>query len=243
MNESIILLSIILHCGNLVPMKINFDFKQFIVPHTGKKLAFMLPAVFMMGFTLSILIAIGFGTDPASFMNLNIAAATGFSLGNTQVIVYSIMLIFTFIFGAQMIGFGTLANMLFIGYIVDFFTWVWKNAGFYSYLDGCTLSARIIIFALTIVIFVIVASIYIDAGLGTAPYDALPTIISGAITKVPFFIIRILFDFSAIGIGLIAAKIGGKGIQGSLIGSVSMSILLGPVISLVNKPLSKILSD
>lgn len=224
-------------------MKINFTPKQFIVPHIGKKLAFMLPAVFMMGFTLSILIAVGFGTDPASFMNLNIAAATGLSLGNTQVIVYTIMLVFTFIFGAQMIGFGTLANMLLIGYIADFFKWVWTNAGFYSYLADCTLTAKIVIFALTIVVFVIVASIYIDAGLGTAPYDALPTIISNAIPKVPFFIIRILFDFSAIGIGLLAAKIGGKGIQGSVIGSVSMSILLGPVISLVNKPLSKILND
>lgn len=224
-------------------MKINFTPKQFIVPHIGKKLAFMLPAVFMMGFTLSILIAVGFGTDPASFMNLNIAAATGLSLGNTQVIVYTIMLVFTFIFGAQMIGFGTLANMLLIGYIADFFKWVWTNVGFYSYLADCTLTAKIVIFALTIVVFVIVASIYIDAGLGTAPYDALPTIISNAIPKVPFFIIRILFDFSAIGIGLLAAKIGGVGIQGSVIGSVSMSILLGPVISLVNKPLSKILSD
>ena len=76
-------------------MRQKFTFKQFIVPHIGKKLAFMLPAVFMMGFTLSVLIIIGWGTDPASFMNLNIAAATGLSLGNTQVIVYSIMLIFT----------------------------------------------------------------------------------------------------------------------------------------------------
>ena len=140
-------------------MRQKFSFRQFIVPHLGRKLAFMLPAVFMMGFTLSILIIIGWGTDPASFMNLNIADATGLSLGNTQVIVYSIMLIFTFIFGAQMIGFGTLANMIFIGYIADFFHWVWDSTGFTSFVEQCPLPAKIAIFALTIIVFVIVASI------------------------------------------------------------------------------------
>ena len=223
-------------------MRTKFSFRQFIVPHIGRKLAFMLPAVFMMGFTLSILIIIGWGTDPASFMNLNIAAATGLSLGNTQVLVYSIMLIFTFIFGAQMIGFGTLANMIFIGYIADFFHWVWDNTGFTLFVEQSPLTVKIAIFAFTILVFVIVASIYINAQLGTAPYDALPTIISGAIPKIPFFIIRILFDFSAIGIGLLAAKFGGEGIQGSVIGSVCMSIMLGPVISVVSRPLSKILN-
>ena len=223
-------------------MRQKFSFRQFIVPHIGRKLAFMLPAVFMMGFTLSILIIIGWGTDPASFMNLNIAAATGLSLGNTQVIVYSILLVFTFIFGAQMIGFGTLANMIFIGYIADFFHWVWDNTGFTLFVEQSPLPAKIAIFAFTILVFVIVASIYINAQLGTAPYDALPAIISGAISKIPFFIIRILFDFSAIGIGLLAAKLGGEGVQGSVIGSVCMSVMLGPVISVVSKPLGRILN-
>lgn len=222
-------------------MKQKFSFSQFIVPNIGKKLAFMLPAVFMMGVTLSVLIIIGWGTDPASFMNLNISAATGLSLGNTQVCVYSIMLIFTIIFGVQMIGFGTLANMLFIGYIADFFCWIWNKSGFTLFMETSTLFIKIVFFIITLFVFVIVASIYINAQLGTAPYDALPSIISNGIKKVPFFIIRIIFDFSAIGIGLLAAKIGGKGIQGSVIGSICMSILLGPVISFVSKPLGKIL--
>ena len=223
-------------------MRQKFTFKQFIVPHIGKKLAFMLPAVFMMGFTLSVLIIIGWGTDPASFMNLNIAAATGLSLGNTQVIVYSIMLIFTLIFGAEKIGFGTLANMIFIGYIADFFCWVWEKIGFTAFVSQAAIPVKLPIFALTLIVFVIVASIYINAQLGTAPYDALPAIISSGIPKLPFFIIRILFDFSAIGIGLLAAWLGGKGIHGSIIGSVCMSIMLGPVISLVSKPLAKVLN-
>ena len=96
-------------------VKSKFSFKQFIVPNFGRRLAFMLPAVILMGVFVSILVEIGWGTDPASFMNLNIASALGWGLGNTEVLVYGLMLVVTFIFGAQMIGFGTLAKMILIG--------------------------------------------------------------------------------------------------------------------------------
>lgn len=221
----------------------KFSFGQFIVPDFWKKLAFMLPAVMMMGVMLSILIEIGWGTDPASFMNLNIAYALGLSLGNTQVIVYSLMLVLTVIFGVHMIGFGTLANMLLIGYIADFCRWVWRNIGFAAFIQQSEFPVRAMIFAGTIIVFVIVAAIYINARMGTAPYDALPVIISNALPKVPPFLIRIAFDFSAVGIGLLASLCSQDGIQGSVIGSVCMSLVLGPVISLVGKVLSKVFDD
>ena len=219
----------------------KFSFKQFIVPNFGKRLAFMLPAVILMGVFVSILVEIGWGTDPASFMNLNVADALGWGLGNTEVLLYGIMLIFTFIFGAEMIGFGTLANMILIGYVIDLCRWIWKNIGFAQFLAEGNFAARIVIFVLTLFVFVVVASIYINAQMGVAPYDAIPNILSGWWTKIPFAIIRICFDLAAVGIGIIAGKLNPNGIQGSIIGSVLMSLLLGPVISLVGKPLKKIL--
>ena len=219
----------------------KFTFKQFIVPNFGKRLAFMLPAVILMGVFVSILVEIGWGTDPASFMNLNVADALDWGLGNTEVLLYGIMLIFTFIFGAEMIGFGTLANMILIGYVIDLCRWIWKNIGFAQFLAEGNFAARVIIFAFTLFLFVVVASIYINAQMGVAPYDAIPNIISGWIPKVPFAVIRILFDLAAVGAGVIAGKLNPNGIQGSIVGSVLMSLLLGPVISLVGKPLKRIL--
>ena len=219
----------------------KFSFKQFIVPNFGKRLAFMLPAVILMGVFVSILVEIGWGTDPASFMNLNIASALGWGLGNTEVLVYGLMLVFTIIFGAQMIGFGTLANMILIGYVVDLCRWIWRNIGFAQFIAESSLGIRIVIFAITILLFVIVASIYINAQMGVAPYDAMPQIISGWIPKIPFFVIRILFDLAAVLIGVIAGMLNPLGVQGSAVGSIIMSFLLGPVISLVGKPLKKIL--
>ena len=219
----------------------KFSFKQFIVPNFGKRLAFMLPAVILMGVFVSILVEIGWGTDPASFMNLNIASALGWGLGNTEVLVYGLMLVFTFIFGAQMIGFGTLANMILIGYVVDLCRWIWRNIGFAAFIADSSTPVRILIFAITLICFVIVAAIYINAQMGVAPYDAMPQIISEWIPKIPFFVIRILFDLAAVLIGVIAGKLNPDGIQGSAIGSIVMSFMLGPVISLVGKPLKKIL--
>lgn len=219
----------------------KFSFKQFIVPNFGKRLAFMLPAVILMGVFVSILVEIGWGTDPASFMNLNIASALGWGLGNTEVLVYGLMLVFTIIFGAQMIGFGTLANMILIGYVVDLCRWIWRNIGFAAFIVDSSTPVRILIFAITLICFVIVAAIYINAQMGVAPYDAMPQIISEWIPKIPFFVIRILFDLAAVLIGVIAGKLNPDGIQGSAIGSIVMSFMLGPVISLVGKPLKKIL--
>ncbi len=219
----------------------KFSFKQFIVPNFGKRLAFMLPAVILMGVFVSILVEIGWGTDPASFMNLNVADALGWGLGNTEVLLYGIMLIFTFIFGAEMIGFGTLANMILIGYVIDLCRWIWKNIGFAQFLAEGNFAARVIIFAFTLFLFVVVASIYINAQMGVAPYDAIPNILSGWIPKVPFAVIRILFDLAAVGVGVIAGKLNPNGIQGSIVGSILMSLLLGPVISIVGKPLKRIL--
>jgi len=219
----------------------KFSIKQFIVPNFGKRLAFMLPAVILMGFFVSILVEINWGTDPASFMNLNIANLLGWGLGNTEVLVYGLMLIFTFIFGPEMIGFGSLANMFLIGYVIDLCRWIWKNIGFAQFICTAGTAPRILIFSATLLCFVIAASIYINAQMGVAPYDAMPNIISSWIPRLPFAIIRIIFDLTAVGIGVIAGLLNPEGIQGSIIGSVIMSLLLGPVISLVGRPLKKIL--
>ncbi len=219
----------------------KFSFKQFIVPNFGKRLAFMLPAVCLMGFFVSLLIEIGWGTDPASFMNLNIARTIGLGLGTTEVIVYGIMLILTFIFGPQMIGFGTLANMLLIGYIADFFKWVWEKNGFHDYITNAQMLPKTGIFIVILFGFILVAAVYMNAQMGVAPYDALPSIITDGLKKFPYFAVRIVYDFLAVVIGILAAQFNPEGIQGSIIGSIVMSIFLGPVVQLISKPLKKIL--
>ena len=46
---------------------------------------------------------------------------------------------------------------------------------------------------------------------------------------------------TAAGIGILVGKFSSAGVQGSFVCSVAMSLLLGPVVTLVGKPLGKIL--
>ena len=140
-------------------MKINFSLKQFIVPNFAKRISFMLPAVLLMGVFVSILVEVGWGTDPASFMNLNISHVIGLSLGPTEVITYGIMFIFVLIFGAQMIGFGTLANMILIGFVVDFCRWLWSNIGLADFIANGGITIKLIFFVVALLLFVIVCEL------------------------------------------------------------------------------------
>ena len=74
-----------------------------------------------------------------------------------------------------------------------------------------------------------------NAQLGVAPYEAVPMIISGWISKVPFFIIRICYDMLAISIGLFASLSNPKGMQGSLLGSIILALSIGPAVTIVGK--------
>lgn len=219
--------------------RIKFSFKQFIVDDFWKKFWFMLISVVFMGVFVSVLIEIGWGTDPASFMMLNSAHVMGLSLGTTEVILYGVMLVLVFIFGANLIGFGTIANMTIIGYTADFCRWVWKTIGFADYINTCVFGIKVMIFAISLVLFVIVAAFYMNAKMGVAPYDALPVIINKAIKKVPYFIIRVIYDLLFVTAGVILGLISSDGQQGSAVGSIIISILLGPTVSFVGRLLEK----
>ena len=209
---------------------------QFRVKNFWRKLALVTAAIFMMGFSLSFLIVAAWGTDPCSFMNLNIANKIGWTLGNWQLTLNAAMLLFTLVFAPELIGAGTVLNMVMIGYIADFFCWLWSRLalspivvapGFF-YL-------RVIVFALAIIFFVIAAAVYMNCEMGLSPYDAAIKIISGWASRIPYFAIRIAYDLLAVGIGLAAALSSPSGVQGSLIGSVIMSFAIGPAITAVGR--------
>ena len=184
--------------------------------HFWLRLGVVLLAVFGMGFALSLLLLVDMGTDPCSMMSKAISAKIGMSFGNWQALMNTVLLVLVVIFGGR-----TLANMFLIGYFVDFFTWIWNRvlpADFFT-----TLPVRIAVLIPSVILFILTAALYMDVDMGTAPYDAIPIIISGHLPKVPFKVIRIAFDFSVTMIGF---SFGGK--IGAM--TVIMILALGPVI-------------
>ncbi len=200
-------------------------------PAFRKRVGFMLIGVFLMGFFLSFLIKVDLGTDPCTFMNLTISRALGISFGNWQVIINCFLFIFVILFGRKFIGLGTLANMIFIGYIADFFCWVWEKTIPESYFTE--FPSRAVIFAAALFCFIVAVSFYINANMGVSPYDAMPQIISERVlTRIPFAIIRICYDFLVILVGVLF-----KGTPN--IGIILMALFLGPIISVVGKFLNE----
>lgn len=205
--------------------------EYFETPDFMKRLVVMLIGVFLMGFFLSFLIKVDLGTDPCTFMNLTISRKLGILFGTWQLSLNAVLFVIVILFGKKCIGFGTIANMVFIGYIADFFGWLWDKTIPERYFTE--FPSRAVIFALALLLFIISVSFYINADMGVSPYDAMPQIISDRVlTKVPYYIIRIGYDFLVIVIGVM---FGGT----PNIGIILMALFLGPIISVVGKFLGK----
>ena len=190
------------------------------------RMVIVILATILMGFCLSWLLLIDLGTDPCTMMNQAISSKLGISIGNWQAGFNIVLLVIVIIFGERNLGVGTLANMFLVGYSIDFFTWIWKKT--LPQEIFILWYTRAIILIIAIVIFVIAAAVYMDVHMGTAPYDAIPVIISARLKKVPFKIIRMTFDFVVM---IIGALFGGS-IE---IITILMVLGLGPVISAVGE--------
>ena len=88
-------------------------------------------------------------------------------------------------------------------------------------------------------LLVISAAFYINARMGLSPYDGLATIIGEKLRKIPPVITRMAYDFTFLLVGVLASIGSGIDISTSLIGSIAMSLSLGPAIQLVGKLVNK----
>ena len=85
-----------------------------------------------------------------------------------------------------------------------------------------------------LIVFILGASTYMTAGLGSSPYDAMPFIISHKCKKLSFKVIRMIWD-----IGFMAAGF----VLGGDVGIVTLGVafFLGPVITFMQKKLAVLL--
>lgn len=191
-----------------------------------KKNVISFVAIFGMGLSLSFLILCNLGTDTCTFMNRNVAAKIGTTFGNWQLVFNIFFLILMIIFRRDLIGIGTIFNMVLIAYYADFFDWIWSKIIPDSVFENPV--SRGIIFVISLVGFIVTAAIYMNADAGIAPYDAIPVMLNDIFKRLPFFLCRNIIDFTCILIGFL---LGGK----PLIGHFLMALFLGPTISLVGR--------
>lgn len=197
----------------------------------GLRVILVLVAVFFMGFTLSFLDPIQFGTDPCTVMNLAISHRLGWLYGTTLLIFNCILFLAVIFTDLSKIGIGTVANMVLVGYSKDLVDYVLIRHIPHTFFEP--MLNRILIMIPALALFVVAVAIYISVDLGTSPYDAIPTIISNKFPKVKSFIIRMSWDIFMTVVGILL---------GGTVGVVTivMAFFLGPVISLVRKALERL---
>ncbi len=169
----------------------------------GKRIGLMMAGIVGMGVFLSFLIEVNLGTDTSSFMNLALSERFGISFGTCMVLANLLFFIPEILFEPKLINIGTIMNMVLIGYISDSCRVLWARC-----LPQIIFSVqpyRTITFLIALLPFLVSVALYMNADMGQAPYDAIPTIISHR-SHLPYLVIRMIWDFSAILIGILAGK-------------------------------------
>ncbi|MCQ2483208.1 MAG: hypothetical protein MJ153_06975, partial [Clostridia bacterium] len=223
---------------NIFSMKKN-DLKNMVFKKPfGNRMALMLIGVFVMGICVALLRMCHLGTDPFAAFSYGFSDITGIDFGTTELLLNGIMLFAVLFSDVSRLGFGTLGNMILVGYTADFTTFVINEL--LGLTEPTNMVLRIVIMLIALAFFVMGASLYINAGLGSSPYDALPYIIHNKICRITHK--SIAFKFVRIGFDAVFT-IASFFIHGEAgIITVLMVLSLGPVIDAFSKLLSKILN-
>ena len=147
----------------------------------------------------------------------------GIPVAITNYTLNVLLLIVVIRFDPGRIGAGTVANMVFVGYIAEFFMDVFDR---FPALSAMTLPVRMAVFVPTMALFLLAASIYMVVDLGVAPYDGVPQIIAAHARRMSFRTVRMCWDVGALTLGFLL---------GSTVGltTVVTGFCLGPAIAAV----------
>lgn len=214
---------------------------MFAQHHMVKRAVLSFISIIIMGFGISLFSVSGFGVDPFTSMNMNVASTLGIGFGTYQLIVNMIILLYVLIVAHRgLIGIGTVVNMVGSGYACEFFQSVIQPAVENHY----TLAVRIPLLAAGIVTLCFASSLFFTANVGVGPYDALGFMLSRG-TKLKYKWARVCTDVTVVLIGLVVsggltAALSGNfaGIKNIGIGTVITAFCMGPLVNAFNKSVS-----
>lgn len=212
-------------------MNVIDTIKSWVSKDNLKKAPRMLIAVIMMGVCVALLQMTKFGPDPCSTMNYGVSRLLGIPFGVYQMCLNTVVFIIVFFIDRTLLGLGSFGNMILVGYAADFTTWlVGRLFGITEFTD---LKQRLIVMFIALIVFVFSAAVYMNCGLGTAPYDAVSFLAHKRLfadkgSRIPFKVTRLVYDGLATIIGVLTG--GGVGLV-----TILMIPSLGTAVDFVGK--------
>lgn len=214
---------------------------MFVQHHMVKRTVLSLSSILIMGFGISLFSVSGFGVDPFTSMNMNVANTLNIGFGTYQLIVNAVILLYVVVVAHRgLVGVGTVFNMVGCGYVCEFFQGVIEPMVNSHY----TLAVRIPLLLAGIVTLCFACSLFFTANVGVGPYDALGFMLSRGI-KLEHKWVRVITDITVILIGLtvsggLTALLHGdfSQIKNIGIGTVITAFCMGPLVNAFNKHVS-----
>ncbi len=215
------------------------DIKDRFSGEKLKNVPKMLIAVIFMGICVALLQMTSFGPDPCSTMNYGIAGLIGIPFGVYQMSINIIVFIIVFFIDRSLLGLGSFGNMILVGYAADLTTWLVEKI--FDVQKLTEIGPRLAVMVPALIVFIIAAAVYMNCGLGTAPYDATSFLLHKRLfadrgKKIPFRLSRIVYDAIAALIGFLTG--GGVGLV-----TILMVPALGPAVDFVGKLMKKRTGD
>ena len=190
-----------------------------------KRFAFMILAIVIISFGVTLLKYSNFGTDPFNCMNIGISSHIPIGYGTYQLIVNVVLFIPLVVLKPSIFGAGAITNMFFSAYFVEFFCSLAEGQGLFVDTIYDMLIVRIMLLIAGVVSLCFGAALYMECDLGTAAYDALGVVIEEkTMHKIKYKYVRIATDILCICIGYLSGSTVG-------IGTIIGAFFTGPLIS------------
>lgn len=113
------------------------------------------------------------GVDPFTAINIGLGSIFGLSLGAFQLVLNIILAVLVYFVDRNLVGVGTLMNMVLVGFLIDIYSNLIQLLGIFS---ADVVSVALFLVA-GVLFFTFGLALYLFPGLGLAPYDAITVII------------------------------------------------------------------
>lgn len=220
-----------------------------IAKYGGKKLAlrylFSTLGVIIIGLGCGVVVEMAVGCDTYTCFNRSIWYILTdifgeFPFGHINLAVNLVLFVFMIALRRDLIGFGTLLNMVCVGYIIDIVHNVFVSVGAPGTELNFFLRIAIITVALPVIAFG--DALYIDAELGVSPFDAVPFILEKLTNgRHSFRLLRTLADCFCLAGGFLLGLITNRHFELANVGTVILALGTGTLITLFRNllPLDK----
>ncbi len=193
---------------------------------TQKRVFMAVLGVLACGLVVALMRTANFGSDPYTVLMLGVANQLGWEYHTVYLLATAVLLAVVFFWDRKFIGFATFVNLFLVGYVADFFMWLFQTIGLEPTLIG---RVALLIGALALVC--VASSLYFTADMGVSSYDAL-SLIAAKRKVASLRVCRVATDLLCVLAGwLMGATVG--------IGTVLVALCMGPAIQWLNRVMSE----